>query len=68
MNAIWCSFCIQFSSIFPTLSRCLPGIGSTAAGPFFLISQCYATSEKRLGQPSLWLVDVVQDLSAIMWV
>jgi hypothetical protein len=33
---------------------------------FFLISQCYAASEKWLGQPSLQLVDVVQDFSAIM--
>jgi muramidase (phage lysozyme) len=50
------------------LSRCLPGIGSTAAGLFFLISQCYAASEKRLVQPSLQLVGVVQDLCAIMWI
>ena len=70
MKPFWCSFCIQFSYIFPTLSRCLPGIASTAAGLFFRISQCYAASEKWLGQSPLRLVDVVQVLSAIMrlWV
>ena len=51
---------------FSNLARCLPGVGSTAAGLFFLISQRYAANEKRLGQPPLQLVDVVQDLFAIM--
>jgi len=66
MKLFWCSFCVQFSYIFPTLSRYLPGVGSTAAGLFLLNFQCYAASEKRLGQPTLQLVDVVQDFSAIM--